>query len=317
MSKSASQQPLSTTEGDLVYEPVAPSRSRGVFFGLFSLLGLVVGLGLGFFYAWQINPVIERNTRPHRLREEDKINYVIAVALDYAYKSDLDRTYNLLAEVEPGQDPFQIAADTICTLIRRGRVQTSADIQVIQRLIAIFEGQPDVALSCDLSVFATSAPPTPPVHTPTPSPTATTEPAATKTSTPEMSGGFTITPFTVVTPPLTTQGSNFRVVSSRQFCNPAGSGLIEIYVRDRSGLQIPGVKVVARWNTATGQVQQSFYTGLKPERGDGYADFKMESGLIYQVSLPDLDATSDRLEARTDVCDAGIVLSYEVIFQAE
>ncbi len=301
---------------DLIYEPGVRRKSHTAVFVVIGIIGLAIGLGAGLFYAWQVDPVIERNTGPDKLREEDQINYVVAVGLDYARMGDLDRAYNLLAQVEPGSDPFQVAADTVCTLTRQGRIQTSADIQAIRNLIAIFQGQPDVQANCDIAVFSVSNTPTPTPQVSVPTPTPTTPPIATKTATPESA----IVQETIPVGPDATQpniAGRMQVVSQRQFCNAENPGMILIRVQEETALEIPGIAIEVRWAGAGGQQSQVFYTGLKPEPpyGLGYADFKMEPGVTYTVNLPDYGATTERLVARTDGCESGAVISYEIYFR--
>ena len=40
-----------------------------------------------------------------------------------------------------------------------------------------------------------------------------------------------------------------------------------------------GVEVTVTWDKG----EDSFFTGFKPELGDGYADFQMEAGITYSV----------------------------------
>ncbi len=302
-------------QDDIIYEPEAQSSLRGLMFALIALVCLVIGLGLGLFYTWRISPIIETNTRPDQLRAEDRLNYIVAVALDYAYQEDLDRTYTLLAEIDPSTDPFQLAANTVCDMKNKGRVQTSADIEVARYLISIFRFQPGVTPSCDLTVFATSLPPTLVTLAPTIPPTPSPVPVASKTPTPDLQSNATITP-DIVSPPPTAITGDFVIVSERPFCDPENSGIIEIFVREaNTAAGVPGIEVSVQWSTPRGQVSQSFYSGLKPNRGDGYADFEMEAGNTYQVSLPGRGGPTQRLVA--DTCDdEGTLRSYQVIFQS-
>lgn len=299
---------------DLIYEPGLRRKPHTAVYVVISLIGLAIGLGAGLFYTWQIDPVIERNTGPDKLRAEDQINYIISIGLDYGYTGDLNRAYNLLAQVEPDSDPFQLAADTVCALTRQGRIQTSADIQAIRNLIAIFQGQPDVLVNCDFEVFAIPNTPTPTPLVTFSSPTPTPPPIATKTATPDSP----IVQETIPVGPEATQPSiegRMQVASQQQFCDAANPGMIQIHVQEETSLEIPGVAIEVRWAGPGGQQSQVFYTGLKPDISIGYADFKMEPGVAYIVSLPEFGATTERLVARTDVCQSGAVLSYEIYFR--
>lgn len=309
--------PISEQEqDDLIYEPSAYQTSRGLVFGIIALVCFLIGIGGGLFYTWQISPIVEQNTRPDQLRIEDQTKYVVAIGLDYAHTGDLNRAYQLLSEVDPERDPFQIAADTVCRMIRSEELRTQADIEAIRNLISIYRSQPNVTENCNTEIVSTSPPPTIVVAPPSPSPSPTISPVETKTPTPPLSSPATSA---VVASPIATvfEGEFDLIQSFALGCNPDNSGIIEIYVREaNTGNGIPGVEVTVFWNTSTQAVDQSFYTGLKPNRGDGYADFQMQQGVIYQVSLPGRSGRSDRLEA--DVCDdEGTLRSYSLIFQSQ
>lgn len=308
----------SSEQDDLIYEPNVQQASRGLIFGVIALVCFLAGIGGGLFYTWEVSPIVEQNTRPDQLREEDQIKYALAIGLDYAHTDDLNRAYSLLAEIDPERDPFQIAADTVCTIIRSGQVRTRSDIEAIRNLIRIYQFQPNIDQNCDTQIVSTSPPPT--IVTIIPSPTLfpTPIPVETKTPTPPISASTDSSPVVTVSPVATVFSGEFDLISSNPFCDPENSGIIEIRVREaNTGNEVPGIEVAVFWNTSTQSVEQRFYTGLKPNRGDGYADFKMESGLIYQVSLLERSGRSDRLEA--DICDeeTGTIRSYSLVFQSQ
>lgn len=60
-------------------------------------------------------------------------------------------------------------------------------------------------------------------------------------------------------------------------------GLILIQVTDDKGQPLPGVRVVVTWENG----EEIFYTGLAPEIGPGYADFKVTPGTVYSVRVGD------------------------------
>lgn len=79
-------------------------------------------------------------------------------------------------------------------------------------------------------------------------------------------------------PTLTT----FRLVQQTLLCNPAlPAGLVQIQVQSRE--QQPLVGIIIRASSEAGE--QRLSTGLKPERGLGYADFIMQTGLTYYVQV--------------------------------
>lgn len=306
---------------EVIYDPkLAQNPTHGLIIAAVAAIFLFGGIAGGLYYAWEISPVVEQDIRPDQLRAEDEIAYVSGIALDYRYLQtqvpnyDGNRTYNLLLEVDPSRDPYQLAADTVCEMIRLGQYQTSADIAIIRSLIDFFSTQSTIAVGCDIQVFAVSDAPTLTISTPVPTVLIETPvPVFTKTPT---------QPFSVPTdvPDTNDQptpvSGEFRIIQTSQFCSPNSSGVIEIRVRRANfGDGIPGIPVEVQWNTPNGQLSQRFFTGLKPDRDPGYADFVMEQGFSYQVRLQGLSGFTDRLEA-VPCDDEGTLRSYQIIFQS-
>jgi hypothetical protein len=83
-----------------------------------------------------------------------------------------------------------------------------------------------------------------------------------------------------------------------------------VMVLDANGQQKPNVELFIRW----GGGQDRFFTGLKPEVGAGYADYTLEKGETYQVSV--VMESDVALEMVADPCDdAGRLTSWYVVFQ--
>lgn len=89
------------------------------------------------------------------------------------------------------------------------------------------------------------------------------------------------TPTSTHLPPTLTLAP-FALVSQETVCDPAlPAGLTRIEVRSAAGQPLPGVEMRVAWDGG----QQRLYTGLKPELGNGYADFVMlpETGYSLQI----------------------------------
>jgi hypothetical protein len=71
------------------------------------------------------------------------------------------------------------------------------------------------------------------------------------------------------------------MVCDQQLAEP----LIQVRVLDASGNEVPGAEILVVWDTG----QDRFFTGLKPELGEGYADFTMTPGTTYTVQLAQAD----------------------------
>jgi hypothetical protein len=273
------------------------------------LVGLLVGLILGLTYAWQIDPVVLRNTAPSDLSAQDKQNYIMAIAQEYAAEQDLQQAIIRLLEVAPEENPFEVAAQTTCTLIRAGQVTDVNSIEVIRNLRSIYEPQ-GVSADCDTAAFNTPVPVTIVVSTPTASFTPSITPVATKTPTQAIGPAPINTAIPASTSASQSDGS-FREAFVEAFCNPQIGGVIEVYVRDVDSAGLPGTAVEVTWGNRQSQV---FYTGLKPERGDDYADFEMEAGESYRVSVLDESQPTRELDA-VPCDDAGTITGYRVVLQ--
>jgi hypothetical protein len=59
--------------------------------------------------------------------------------------------------------------------------------------------------------------------------------------------------------------------------------LIMVYVFNAANQPVPGVEAQVTWEGG----EDTFFTGLKPEFGLGYADFEMTPEVIYTLRLAD------------------------------
>src|SRR5688572_1676152 len=136
-------------------DPIERSRFAISWIGV--LIGLAIGIGLGLFYTWEIDPVVVRNSNPAELRPEDKQVYILAIAQEYAADQDLERAVARILEVEPDRNPLEVAAEMTCALIRSGQVNSLNNVKAIQSLREIYEPQGFTA-DCDVTAFNTPVP---------------------------------------------------------------------------------------------------------------------------------------------------------------
>ncbi len=123
-----------------------------------------------------------------------------------------------------------------------------------------------------------------PVDTATKSPTATLSRTPTITPTPSSTSTPTSTPFPTRTPTLGPD-SPYGVAMSAVVCDSANGGLLKIYIRDRLGSGVPGVKILISWPGGS----DTLFTGFKPDIDPGYADYQMDIDETYQVALVNVD----------------------------
>lgn len=215
---------------------------------IFLALGFGIGLAGGLYYAWQLSPVEYVDTAPDSLRADFRADYLGLIASAYASSGDLVRARTRLALFPDLQPSTELAA-------------------LAQQRLA--EGFADTEASA-LSLLASSLS-SGPVRTSTP--TVAVSPTPSNTPRPSPTRRPTATP-----------GAAFRLISSREVCDPLLSEpLIQVVVLDVARDPVPGKEIIVLWDTG----QDHFFTGLKPELGLGYGDFTMSEGISYTLRLAD------------------------------
>jgi hypothetical protein len=97
----------------------------------FSLIAIVVGIGLGLLYGWVINPVKFIDTTPESLRADYRADYVLMIAEAFHAEQNADLAVHQLAALGSGS-PAQIAAQALQTA---GKIGYSVnDISLLQEL---------------------------------------------------------------------------------------------------------------------------------------------------------------------------------------
>jgi hypothetical protein len=247
-------------------------RSNG-----YLVTGALIGLALGLVYAWVLVPVELIDTSPQSLRADFKDDYRALVAAAFVASGDLGRArarLALLGDPDPARTLAMLAQRTLA----EGGSADSA--RALGLLAAALE-------SGGLPTGPASEEGTPSPGTPETAASATPSltPAASESVTPQ--DGPTARPTRTVTPtptrtPTPTQGPPFQLQERAPVCDP---GLtpprIQVFVFDAAGAPVPGVEILVTW--AGGQ--DTFFTGLKPEFGLGYADFEMTEGVVYTLQL--------------------------------
>jgi hypothetical protein len=246
------------------------------------LLALLLGLGAGLAYAWVFSPRGLTDSDPALLRADFKDQFRSAIAASYAATGNLPRAQARLALLGD-EDPAEALNAQAQRIIASGNfagadqlaalafaIQTGADVPQPVGTVQVFEPddiQPPLTAfpsPSDLSFVLTETPevietapaePGPPLVTSTPRPTRTPPP---------------------------TQGPPFRLIGQDTVCDPnLPEGLLQVIVFNASRRQLAGVKVIITWDTGG----EEFFTGLKPELGNGYADFLMFPGVSHAVQL--------------------------------
>lgn len=304
-----SQMPPSTLpEQEALYRNSRYQRRRNPLSMWALIIGLLIGFGGGWYYTYVINPIQETSTRPDQLNQDAKEAYVVAIMLAHSYDSDLQTTFDRLLALELGADPVQEVANIACNLARSGYVSDTSGLRAVRAMRTFYQLQGRTGCADNIIPDAQGVPlqVTLAVATPTP----TFPPPPTKTPASSFS---TPTPNGVVVVPTTAPQRTYNGIIAQTFCSTELSGIIEIRVRLNTE-EIAGEPLRVSWNDQ----RSDFVTGLKPERGIGYADFQMEAGLSYVLSMPSLsDPISTPIVA--DSCidpnnNQSAITSYRVVF---
>ena len=72
----------------------------------------------------------------------------------------------------------------------------------------------------------------------------------------------------------------FLLVARERVCEP-GPAQIRVVVEDEKGKGVPGIEVWVTWDEGADR----FVTGLKPEKGSGYADMNIQPDITYAVAV--------------------------------
>ncbi|HZM22320.1 MAG TPA: hypothetical protein VFC02_11275 [Anaerolineales bacterium] len=249
------------------------------------LLALLIGVGLGLVYSWVISPLQVVDAAPIALRADFKDQYRSAIAAAYAANSDLTRAQARLSLLNDS-DPVEALNAQAQRMLATGQSFEEAD-QV-------------AALASALDQNGSSLPaatPTPMAETAegTANPSTATIPPASEipllfTETPliETSQAIETQATSVSSTPrptrtaIPTLGSPFALTGQESICDSnLPDGLLQVLVLSSNRRQMPGMEILITWEGGA----ENFFTGFKPELGNGYADYVMTPDVTYTVQL--------------------------------
>jgi hypothetical protein len=258
------------------------------------LVALILGFGLGLAYAWVLSPVKYVDAAPVALRDNFKDYFRSAIAAAFASNGDLERArarLSLLGDPDPAQ----------ALTAQAQRMLAAGDgpeaIQQVALLASALQRGTGVAVN---------APTEAPTNSPEPEPSG--QAVALDTPTPEtlqptLEVELTSTPFLILTPtlrpthtPTPTLGAPYQLVGQDTVCDPElAEGLLQIVVINATRRPIPGAEIIITWNSG----EEHIFTGLKPELGNGYADYQMASNVTYSIRMADGGTPASDISAPT------------------
>jgi len=247
------------------------------------IITLLIGLGLGLAYSWLISPLRVVDADPIALRADFKDNYRSAIAASYAATGNLPRAQARLSLLGD--------ASSIDTLNSQAqRLIASGEFTQADQLVALANAlENGTSLISDATSTSESA-----VTIITAS-TATLPPPL-----PDIPFQFTETPQLIETQAPVTQsvvsnptprptrtliptvGAPFTLIAQDSVCDAnLPNGLLQVLVFNSKRRQVAGAKIIITWDNG----EEQFFTGLKPEVGNGYADYVMSPNITYTLRL--------------------------------
>jgi hypothetical protein len=251
------------------------------------LLALLAGLGLGLAYVWLIAPRQLTEANPAALRADFQDQYRSVIAAAYAATGNLPRARARLALLGDGDSVEALNAQA------QRMLASGEQFEHVDQVVALAS-----ALSVEQNGARISTPTTGIISQPETDSTFASPPPVTEvevelTETPdigetpdaiqtELAGtGIASTPRPPRTP-TPSPGEPFSLTGQETVCDPnLPDGLLQVLVLNSSRRQLSGMEIDITW--AGGEEQ--FFTGLKPELGNGYADYLMAPETAYSVQL--------------------------------
>ena len=249
------------------------------------LLALLIGVGLGLVYSWVISPLQVVDAAPIALRADFKDQYRSAIAAAYAANSDLTRAQARLSLLNDS-DPVEALNAQAQRMLATGQSFEEAD-QVAALASALDQNGSSLPAATQTPMAETAE------GTANPS-TATIPPAS------EIPLPFTETPLIETAQVIETQatsvsstprptrtviptlGSPFALTGQESICDSnLPDGLLQVLVLSSNRRQMPGMEILITWEGGA----ENFFTGFKPELGNGYADYVMTPDVTYTVQL--------------------------------
>jgi hypothetical protein len=229
------------------------------------LATLMAGIGLGLLYAWVLSPVQVVDSAPEALRTDFKDEYRAVIAAAYAANGDLPRARARL-DLLGDTDTYEALSVQAQHMLAAG--ESFQSVQQVTSLASALQGdQPTVTVSA-----TAHASKTPGFAAATSTPVDTATPADTETPLPF----YTATPRPTRTP--------FKLATQETICDESLlEGLLQVITMTVARRQIPGIELILSWTGG----EEHFFTGFKPELGNGYADVQMAPGVTYSLRAAD------------------------------
>lgn len=257
----------------------------------FILTGLVMGLLLGSLYSWVIAPVLQVDMAPIALSAVDKDRYRGMVVAAYSANPDVSRARARLALLNDPDPAAALMTQANDLLAQGGSAAESRNFALLASALSqVSAGTPLPLAAATPTLMITPGPmgletgvpaAAKPSVTPAGKPTQVATRVASATA--KLAATVTLAAGVPTSTPTATPGAPFGLKNREQVCDVTLGALLQVQITDASGNPVPGVEARMTWIGG----EDSFFTGLKPEKGLGYADFTMNPDETYTLRLTD------------------------------
>lgn len=248
------------------------------------LLAFLAGIGLGLVYAWMVHPLPVVNAEPSLLRTDFKDQFRSAIAAAYTATGNLPRAQVRLSLLDA--DPIEALNSQAQRTIANGHPAQADQFAALAFALQNGINSPvsKTPLASNVEPTTSDEPTNTSFPTPVDSPVILTETPKSIIDTPiiEPTSIQSIPTPRPTHTPIPTQGAPFTLTSQESVCDPSlPDGLLQVMVFNSSRRQLAGIKIIITWDSG----EEQFFTGLKPELGNGYADYIMSPNTAYTLQL--------------------------------
>lgn len=245
------------------------------------LLAFLVGLGIGLVYSWVFSPLGVVDAEPTTLRADFKDQYRSVIAASYAVTGNLPRAQARLALLGDSNSVEALNAQAQ-RMLASGQQFELAD-QVVALALALGENDGETLVSTPTIEIVNNVAAEHTLTATSPSPHS--EVPIVFTETPQ---GIEAQQTVIVSTPRPTRtstpvlGEPFALAGQETICDAnLPDGLLQVLVLNSNRRQLAGMEIAITWDGG----KESFFTGLKPELGNGYADYIMTPDVTYTIQL--------------------------------
>jgi hypothetical protein len=249
------------------------------------ILAILVGFGVGLVYSWIVSPLRVTDAAPVALRADFKDSYRAAIAASYAATGNVSRAQARLSLLKDSK-PIEALDAQAQRMLANGDSAEQAD-QVAALAMALDEGAGSVPTSIPNTVEEVNTVEVESTETLRPPPPDATL-QLTVTETQATQGPAETQNVPVITTPRPTRtevptlSASFALIGQDSICDSnLPDGLLQVIVLNSNRRPMPGIKIIITWDGG----EEQFFTGLKPELGDGYADYLMTSNVTFTIQI--------------------------------